>query len=183
MKTWKKVVIGLIVLGVIGIVACVVVDLSSSPKSIIPASSVEYQTKEELTDLYWQNKTLLNSVKDSVLSNDGMMRDLNKFNEGDIEIFSTHVQEYFSEEEWVNIVSVFENLHPYMIMMERKGRPVKLYIDFAKLELDSGSKNTTLYWFTDKKEIEYHKEHSLADSVAYTQIDGNWYIVEETFHW
>ena len=82
-----------------------------------------------------------------------------------------------------NIVSVFENLHPYMIMMERKGRPVKLYIDFAKLELDTGSKETTLYWFTDKKEIEYQKEHSLADSVAYTQIDGNWYIVEEIFHW
>ena len=82
-----------------------------------------------------------------------------------------------------NIVSVFENLHPYMIMMERKGRPIKLYIDFASQKLDVGSKRTTLYWFTDKKEIEYQKEHSLADSVAYTQIDGNWYIVEETFHW
>ena len=183
MKTWKKVVIGLIGLGVIGIVACVVVDLSSSPKSIIPASSVEYQTKEELTDLYWQNKTLLNSVKDSVLSNDGMMRDLNKFKEGDIEIFSTHVKEYFKEEEWVNIVSVFENLHPYMIMMERKGMPLKFYINFGDLKLETGSKRTSLYWFPNEDEIAYHKEHSLADSVEYTQVDGNWYIVEEKFHW
>ena len=181
MKTWKKVVIGLIVLGVIGIVACVVVDLSSSPKSIIPASSVEYQTKEELTDLYLQNTTLLNSVKDSVLSNDGMMRDLNKFNEGDIEIFSTHVQGYFSEEEWRNIVSVFENLHPYMIMMERKGRPLKFYIDFPQHELETGYMYTSLYWFPDVKEIKYHKEVSSADRVEYTHLDGNWYIVEETY--
>ena len=64
MKTWKKVGIGIIILGLIGISACIAVDLSSGPKPIISTRSVEYHTKEELTDLYWQNKTVLDAVKD-----------------------------------------------------------------------------------------------------------------------
>ena len=88
---------------------------------------------------------------------------------------------YFTEEEWANIVSVFENLHPYMIMMERKGRPLKFYIDFPKLELETGYMYTSLYWFPDVIEIKYHKEVSSADRVEYTHLDGNWYIVEETY--
>ena len=183
MKTWKKVVLGLIVLGVISIAACVAIEVSKSPKSIIPIESVEYKTKEELIDLYWQNKTVLNSVKDSVLSSTSFLRALDEYGEGDYDISYLGDKKYFSEEDWTNIVSVFENLHPYMLMMERKGRPMKFYINFDDLKLDTGSKATSLYWFTDKKEIEYHKEHSLADSVEYTHLDGNWYIVEEIFPW
>ena len=183
MKTWKKVVLGLVILVVIGIGACVAIDLSSGPDFILPAGLTEYHTKEELTDLYWQNKVVLNSVKNSVLSNKGMMQELIDFKEGDTGILTEHEKDFFTEEEWENIVSVFENLHPYMLMMERKGRPVKFYINFSKLELETGYKRTSLYWFTDKKEIEYDKEHSLADSVEYTQIDGNWFIVEAIYPW
>ena len=183
MKTWKKVALTLVALGVSALAACIVIEFSTGPQYIIPAGSAEYRTKEELTDLYWQNKTVLEAVKNSILSNKKFLQVLTDQKDGDAGIHTDVNKDLFTAEEWINIVSVFENLHPYMIMMERKGRPVKLYIDFAKLELDTGSKETTLYWFTDKKEIEYHKEHSLADSVAYTQIDGNWYIVEETFHW
>ena len=183
MKTWKKVILALVALSVSSLAACIVIEFSTGPQFIIPAGSAEYHTKEELTDLYWQNKTVLEAVKNSVLSNKKFLQVLTDQKDGDAGILTDVNKDLFTAEEWENIVSVFENLHPYMIVMERKGRPVKLYIDFAKLELDSGSKNTTLYWFTDKKEIEYHKEHSLADSVAYTQIDGNWYIVEEIFHW
>ena len=182
MKTWIKVVLGLIIIGVLSF-ATYIGMLVINIKMADIDNSVEYHTKEELSDLYWQNEELLNSVKNSVLSNKKVLQALIDEQDGDTGIYTKHDEVYFSQEEWVNIVSVFENLHPYMIGMERKGRPVKLYIDFAKLELDTGSKETTLYWFTDKKEIEYQKEHSLADSVAYTQIDGNWYIVEETFHW
>ena len=183
MKTWKKVALTLVALGVSALAACIVIEFSTGPQYIIPAGSAEYHTKEELTDLYWQNKTVLEAVKNSILSNKKFLQVLTDQKDGDAGIHTDVNKDLFTAEEWVNIVSVFENLHPYMIVMERKGRPVKLYIDFAKLELDTGSKETTLYWFTDKKEIEYQKEHSLADSVAYTQIDGNWYIVEETFHW
>ena len=181
MKTWKKVVLGLIILGVVALTACIVVEFSTGPKYIIPAGSAEYHTKEELLDLYWQNEVVLNSVKNSVLSNKGMMQELIDFKEGDTGILTEHEKEFFTEEEWENIVSVFENLHPYMLMMERQGRPVKFYINFSKLELETGYKRTSLYWFTDKKEIEYDKEHSLADSVEYTQIDGNWFIVEKMY--
>ena len=183
MKTWKKAVLGLTVLSVISIAACVVIEVSKSPKSIIPIESVEYKTKEELTDLYWQNKVVLNSVKNSVLSSKSLMQALDDYKEGDINVSYQNDKKYFSDEEWENIVSVFEKLHPYMIMMERKGRPVKFYINFDSLQLDTGSKRTSLYWFPNEDEIAYHKEHSLADSVEYTQVDGNWYIVEEKFHW
>ena len=183
MKAWKKIVLGLIVLSVGGIVTCIAVDLSSNPKFILPDKEVEYQTKEELTDLYWQNATVLNSVKDSVLSNEGMMQELNDFNEGDNGILTDHSKQFFTQEEWENIVSVFENLHPYMIMLERKGRPLKFYICFDDLKIDSNTKSTSLYWFPNVKEIKYHKEYSLADSVEYTHLDGNWYIVEEIYPW
>ena len=82
-----------------------------------------------------------------------------------------------------DIVSVFEKLHPYMIMMERKGRPVKLYINFNDLKIESGSKTTELYWFPSEDELAYHTKYSLADSVEYTQIEEGWYVVEETYPW
>lgn len=139
MKTWKKVVLGLIILGFVALTACIV-EFSTGPKYIIPAGSAEYHTKEELIDLYWQNEVVLNSVKNSVLSNKGMMQELIDFKEGDTGILTEHEKEFFTEEEWENIVSVFENLHPYMLMMERKGRPMKFYINFKDLKTDSGRK-------------------------------------------
>ncbi|MDD4311030.1 MAG: hypothetical protein PHW41_00950, partial [Eubacteriales bacterium] len=175
MKKRKIAIISILALGIIVLVAYIATEFSTGPQYIIPASSVEYQTKEELTDLYWQNKTVLNAVKNSVLSNKGFLQVLIDQKDGDAGILTEVNKDLFTDEEWENIVSVFENLHPYMIMVERKGRPVRFYINFDSLQLDTGSKRTSLYWFTDKEEIEYQKEHSLADSVEYTHLDGNWY--------
>ena len=183
MKIWKKVIIGLAILGVVAIAACIVIDSSPSSNFLLPAKSIEYHSKEELTDLYWQNSVVLNSVKDSLFSNEGFLQVLIDQKDGDAGILTDVHKDLFTDEEWRNIVSVFENLHPYMIMMERKGRPLKFYINFGDLKLETGSKQTSLYWFPNEDEITYHKEHSLADSVEYTQVDGNWYIVEEKFHW
>lgn len=182
MKTWKKVVLGLMLLGFLSF-AAYIVKVLLNPGTIIPGSSVTYHTKEELIDLYWQNSVVLNSAKNSVLSNKLWTQAMNQEKDGDIGIFVKGDKEYFSDEEWENIVSVFENLHPYMLMMERKGRPMKFYINFKDLKTDSGRKSTSLYWFTDKKEIEYDKEHSLADNMEYTQLDGNWFIVEAIYPW
>ena len=182
MKKWKIVIILALMIGVLSF-ASYILFLVLNPSTIIRGNTVEYHSKEELTDLYWQNPVVLNSVKDSVLTNDSLLQAMNQEGDGDIGIFVKGDKDYFSEEEWENIVSVFENLHPYMIMVERKGRPLKFYINFGDLRFETGSKETALYWFPNEEEIEYHKEHSLADSVAYTQIDGNWYIVEEMFHW
>ena len=97
MKTWKKIVIGIIILAVIGITACIATKLSSNPKFIIPTTTVEYQTKEELTDIYWQNKTVLNAVKDSVISSKSLLRALDEYKEGDIDVRSKLDKEYFSD--------------------------------------------------------------------------------------
>ncbi len=183
MKKRKIAIISFLALGIVVLAAYIVIGCSTSPKYIIPVGSAKYHTKEELVDLYWQNTTVLNSVKDSVLSNEGFLQVLIDQKDGDAGIHTEVNKDLFSEEEWENIVSVFENLHPYMIMMERKGMPLKFYINFAKLKLETGSKRTSLYWFPNTDEIAYHKKHSLADSVEYTQVDGNWYIVEEKFHW
>ncbi|NLI53319.1 MAG: hypothetical protein GX417_03245 [Clostridiales bacterium] len=182
MKKWKIALILILVLGILSFVSYVAI-LLLSPSAIIMGNAVAYHTKEELTDLYWKNKDLLNSVKDSVLSNKKLLQAMNEEKDGDIGIYVKEDKDFFTEEEWTDIVTVFEELHPYMLMMERKGRPMKFYINFADLELDSGSKLTSLYWFPSEDEIEVHKEWSLADSIEYTQIDGTWYIVEETFPW
>ena len=179
MKTWKKVVLVLIIIGLIGITACIAVDLSSGSKPIIPNKSVEYHTKEELTDLYWQNKTVLNAVKESVISSKTLLRALDDYNEGDIDIRSKTDKEYFSDEDWENIVTVFENLHPSMLMLERKGRPLVFYITFKNLNQDWKSKTNFLYWFPNDEEREYHEEPGVFPDGVFTQLDEGWYIVEE----
>jgi len=183
MKTWKKVIIGLAILCVVAIAVYIAIDSSPSSNFLLPAEAIEYHTKEELIDLYWQNTVVLNSVKDSVLSNEGFLQELNDQKDGDAGILTDAHKDLFAAEDWRNIVSVFENLHPYMLMMERKGRPLKFYICFDDLKIDSNTKTTSLYWFPDVKEIKYHKEGSSADRIEYTHLDGNWYIVEEIYPW
>lgn len=178
MKIQKKVVLGLITFGLIGITACIAVDLSSGLKPIIPNESVEYHTKEELTDLYWQNKTVLNAVKDSVISSKTLLQALDEYNEGDIAIEYQSEKEYFSDEEWENIVTVFENLHPSMLMLERKGHPLVFYITFRHLGPGLETKVVYLYWFPNDEERAYHEEDGVFPDGVFTQIDGGWYIVE-----
>ncbi|NLI53318.1 MAG: hypothetical protein GX417_03240 [Clostridiales bacterium] len=178
MKTCKKVFLGLLILGVVALAIYIAIDLSSGPKFILPAKAVEYHTKEELTELYWHHKDLLNSVKDSVLSNKGMMQELIEFKEGDTGILTEHEKDFFTEEEWTDIVIVFEELHPYMLMMERKGHPLTFYIVFGSLKQDSVTKKTYLFWFPNEEEKEYHEKPGVYPYGVFTQLDEGWYIVE-----
>ena len=179
MKTWIKVVIGIVILGVLAFVAwTLILWFAPNQNEIIPSDSVEYQTKEELTDLYWQNKAVLNAVKDSVISSKTLLRALDENKEGDIDVRSKLDKEYFSDEEWENIVRVFENLHPSMLMLERKGRPLVFYITFKNLNQDWKSKTTFLYWFPNDEEREYHEEPGVFPDGVFTQLDEGWYIVE-----
>ena len=183
MKKRKIITLSIFAVIVVALAAWIAIDFSTSAKFIIPTGATEYHTKEELTDLYWQNSVVLNSVKNSLLSNKAFLQVLIDQKDGDAGILTDVHKDLFTDEEWENIVSVFENLHPYMIMLERKGRPLKFYICFDDLKIDSNTKSTSLYWFPNVKEIKYHKEYSLADSVEYTHLDGNWYIVEEIYPW
>ena len=183
MKTWKKAFLGFVLLCVASLTTYIAIALSSGSNFIIPAATIEYHTKEELNDLYWQNKDLLNSVKNSVLSNKAFLQVLVDQKYGDAGILTDVNKDLFTKDEWSDIVTVFEKLRPYMIMMERKGRPMKFYIDFDDLKLDKGSKTTSLYWFPSENELKYHKEYSSADSVEYAQIEDGWYVVEETYPW
>ena len=180
MKTWKKAILGLAILGIVAMATYIAIDLSAGSKFILPAGAIEYHTKEELTELYWLHKDLINSVKDSVLSNKGMMQELIEYREGDTGILTEHEKEFFSEAEWADIVTVFEELHPYMLMMERKGRPLIFYIVGGALKENGVTKRTYLYWFPNEEERIYHEETDIFPDGVFTQIDGGWYIVEET---
>jgi len=179
MKTWKKVVLGLVLLGIVTFVMWFLI-MWFDYDSIIPPNSIEYHTKEELADLYWQNQELLSSVKDSVLSSKSLLRSLDRYNEGDIDVWFQSDKKYFSDEEWVNVVSVFENLHPYMIMLERKGRPLIFYIALGHMKQGSTTYGTYLYWFPNDEERKYHEEPGVFPDGVFTQLDEGWYIVETT---
>lgn len=87
MKTWIKVVLGLVILAIVAFVAWILVLwFTPNPNDIIPIDSVKYLTKEELTDLFWQNEELIDSVKDSVLSSKSFLRALEEYGEGDYDI-------------------------------------------------------------------------------------------------
>ena len=181
MKTWIKIILGLVIAGIIAFVAwTLILWFTPNPNEIIPIDSVKYLTKEELTDLFWQNEELIDSVKDSVLSSKSFLRALDEYGEGDYDISYLGDKKYFTEEEWANIVSLFENLHPYMIMMERKGRPLIFYIVCGTQKQDSISKRTYLYWFPNEEERKYHEKPGVFPDGVFTQIDGGWYIVEHT---
>ena len=182
MRKWKIVITSFFIVLAIAFTIWILATPVDS-HSIIPSKSVEYHTKDELTDLYWQNKDLLNSVKNSVLSSKKFLQALIDYKEGDFDISYQGDKKYFTEEEWSDIVSVFEKLHPYMIMMERKGRPVIFYINFDDLKLDSGSKTTELYWFPSEDVLKYHKEANQRYNGEFTQLDEGWYIVEKTYPW
>lgn len=179
MKTWKTIIILILIIGVLSF-GSYIIFLILNPSTIIRGKAVEYHTKEELSDLYWQNEELLNSVKNSVLSNKKVLQALIDEQDGDTGIYTKHDEIYFSQEEWSDIVSVFENLHPYMIMMERKGRPLIFYMPFGSLEEDDTTKRTYLYWFPNEEEREYHEKPGVFPDGVFTQLDEGWYIVEET---
>jgi hypothetical protein len=179
MKKWKVVIISVLVFCVVSF-AAYIVFLISDDHSVVPGSPVEYHTKDELAELYRQNKDLLNSVKDSVLSSDSFMNAMNQERDGDIAINVKEDAQYFTKEEWATIVSVFEKINPAMIMMDRKGRPLIFYIVCGTQEQDSISKKTYLYWFPNEEERKYHEKPGVFPDGEFTQIDGDWYIVEAT---
>ena len=179
MKKWKIVLILIPTLGFLSFAAYIVI-LLLNPSSIIPGNSVAYHAQEELSDLYWQNRDLLNTVKEDVLSNQKLVQAMNEERDGDIGIYIKEDKQYFTKDEWADIVSVFEKFHPYMIVMERKGRPLIFYIVFGSLKQDSVEKGTYLYWFPNEEEKIYHEKPGVFPYGVFTQLDEGWYIVEET---
>ena len=179
MKTWIKAILGLIIIVFLAFATYIGILIFSLSKDDID-NSVEYYTKEELSELCWQNKTVLNSVKDSVLSSKSLLRALDEYGEGDYEISYQGDKKYFTEEEWANIVSVFKTFHPIMLMLERKGRPLIFYMPFGSLKQDDVVKRTFLYWFPNEEEREYHEKPGIFPDGVFTQLDEGWYIVETT---
>jgi hypothetical protein len=181
MKKWKIAILSILLLGFVACAAYIAHIMKLIEEDwIVPGNPVDYHSKEELSELYWQNKDLLNTVKDSVLSSKLFLQALNDYGEGDFDISYQGDKIYFTDEEWADIVTVFENLHPYMIMMERKGRPLIFYIVCGTQKQDSLSKETYLYWFPNEEERAYHEEPGVFPDGVFTQIDGGWYIVEAT---
>ncbi len=69
MKNLKIAILSILVLGFVTFAAYIAYIMKIVDEdSIVPGNPVDYHTKEELTDLYWQNKELLNTVKNDVLS-------------------------------------------------------------------------------------------------------------------
>lgn len=177
MKTWIKVVLGLIIIGVLSF-ATYIGMLVINIKMADIDNSVEYHTKEELSDLYWQNKELLNRLKDSVLSNDKVLQALIDEQDGDTGIYLKQDEVYFSQEEWRDVETVFKVFHPTMLMLERKGRPLVFYMAFRQLNRGSTTYATYLYWFPSEKEREYHENPGVFPDGVFTQLDEGWYVVE-----
>ena len=179
MKKWKIAILSVLALCIVVFVVYIVY-LIIDDHSVVPGNPVDYHTKDELTELYWQNKDLLNSVKDNVLSSDSFMNAMNQERDGDIAINAKEDVQYFTKDEWAGIVSVFEKMNPSMIMLERKGRPLIFYIVFGAQTQDSITKKTYLFWFPNEDERVYHEEPGVFPDGVFTHIEDGWYIVEKT---
>lgn len=179
MKTWIKAFFGMITLGVFSVLACIVFSVLSPSKDVL-VESVEYHTKDELAELYSQNKEMLNRAKDSMLSNKKVLQKLIDEQDGDTAIYQKQDEPYFSQEEWNDILTINESFHPTMLMLERKGRPLIFYLAFKQLKQGSTIHATYLYWFPNDEERAYHEEDGVFPDGIFTKIDEGWYVVETT---
>lgn len=182
LKGWKRTVAGILTIAV-AMFALTSVALFCLRDAFVFGSPVRSYTRQELSELFFQKNDLLNSVQKSVMTNDAVFQSRIIEWYGDIDRYIPQVQAYFQKDEWENIVCVYQTFQPYALSLELGYYPryLALQMSFGKQKLNSGSKAISLYWFPEGEDLMYHREHSMADSLAYTQMEDGWYIVEENF--
>ena len=182
LKGWKRTVAGVLTIAV-AMFALTSAALFCLRDAFVFGSPVRSYTRQELSELFFQEKDLLSSVQQSVMTNDTVFQSRIIEWYGDIDRYIPQVQAYFQKDEWENIVCVYQTFQPYALSpdLDIHQHYFAFRMSFGKQKLDSGSKAISLYWFSDGEDFKYHRKHSMADSLAYTQMGDGWYIVEENF--
>ena len=148
-------------------------SLPSTSTTIIPSDSTIAWTKEELKDLYWENKEELNEVAEIALACDMLKQQIVE-NHEDWEICYSSQSDWFSEDDWAKIVDLFEKIRPYMLMRSLRSEDDVIWFVFSYRKVEDGYIHISLYYFKNPQTAIAYK---LAGSLEH--LDGYWYVNEE----
>ena len=156
-------------------------DRTIASQWIINPRSITSYTKEELVNLYWENKDELNEVAEIVLANDGLKQRIidNHDDYGEIRFMSD--KGYFPEEEWNKIVALYKKIRcNEIVRLIWGGKDGVVYVDWRSKKTDGHEIYTALYYFKDVNTMEFYKQHYMGTIGQFVleQIDGGWYVYE-----
>ena len=135
---------------------------------IIPIGSDIVYTKDEMIDMYWENKDELTEVAEIVLASDSLLQKIIDTDDDGWSINHKMEKQYFSEEDWEKVVVLFKKIRPYMIIRKRSGA---VFIDFAYGKKEGHEIGTSLRYFNDKTAGKY-----TSDKTELRHLDGYWYM-------
>jgi hypothetical protein len=176
-KYTKKRIAIIIILAIAPVVAFIVYfAVSTSLANSIEWGGCKAYTRDELKQVFSENKEQFQLVVNIVAKNDKFPEQIKKEGDADAGIYLDVDSRYFSQEEWQNIVSLMKTVKPYMIMRSIKGGFNVVYFDFAGRKEGNKEISVALYYLPTEEERDYYsKEHFVG--TLYDIGDG-WYIGE-----
>lgn len=151
-------------------------------------SDSRFYTKEQLTDLYFENQELFAEVANAVLTSDNLKAYIFDSHDGDFGIYTFRDKRFFSDDEWEKILVFSNKVKYYMIMrdIEFDAEGVvhsdKVHFDFPAQRIgDNYRKYVSLYYFSSQEIAETYIEDSVRSS-EYSKVEPNWWIREETYN-
>ena len=148
----------------------------SSSSDIIPSDSLIAWTKEELIDLYGENKEELNEVAEIALACDTLKQRIVE-NHEDWEIRYSSQSDWFSEDDWAKIVDLFEKIRPYMLMRSLREGDDAIWFHFSYRKVEDGYIYISLYYFKNPETAEAYKAY-IDVGEGLEHLDGYWYYTE-----
>ena len=165
-KLFSFVGIPLICITTVIVSLCCAVALLNATIFLTPLGGEIVYTKDELIDMYWENKDELTEVAEIVLASDSLLQKIIDTDDKDWTINHQVDKQYFSEEDWKKIVVLFKKIRPYMIIRKRDGA---VFIDFSHRKKEGSEIGTSLRYFSNGgiyAGVKGRLEH----------LDGYWYV-------
>ena len=149
--------------------------LSTNQKYDRLCENPEYYTKEELTEVFYDNKEEFTEMVDIIFNNKKLLAHISEKQLGGGPIDDTFSKQFFTDEEWKKICAFFGKYKPYSIErdIEIPGGALIFYFGTNTI------KSTDLFYFMNDSEGESSSKPYLFGTNE--QIDEHWWIVTDGF--
>lgn len=159
-------------------------DRTIASSGIIDPRSAATYTREELVNLYWENKDDMDEVALAVLASNAIKQRIIDSNEDDWQIHSDFEKGDFPEANWNMIVALFHKIKCYEVVRHCwYGVDGAFSIDFGERKVDGKDTSYSLFYFRDVDTMEFYRDNrytysGLGWKEGLEYIDGGWYVHE-----
>ncbi|MBO4385229.1 MAG: hypothetical protein J5854_07410 [Clostridia bacterium] len=141
--------------------------------TIISRNEIIRYSLEDILNVFHDERELLQSVADIILNNDGIEDTITKLNDDDFAIFLDDDREFFTDQEWDQILKLYSETGPYQIMRSLKfGNDAVCFVF-----LTNTNENYTyrLYYFVENGE--QTAKHYRRNNDTINQLDKEWWLI------